>query len=285
MANKKDPLTPEEMPFDLKGEVGQIKMIQEFIPGVYYLSAQKENCGVENYYAVMESAVVFAAVSKYGRQFPGLRLYAVSEDTSGWRIVEYELGKYQMTHNRELVSEEAEQEFHRAALFAAGYHPEYFGEYPVPVRTPRGYTLRHLKLENGVYWLETSQCEEMLAVCYPIWNTEFTSIARVIGEPTEYDSIQGYDKTLGSLFFPRRSCCVAFYELMQTRPAWEGTVIDKPAVMNAIWRYLPKYAAMAPGLSESGWKNYLSKVQTERDRVIRMFPEAGDDFLLFLKER
>lgn len=72
---------------------------------------------------------------------------------------------------------------------------------------------------------------------------------------------------------------------MQTRPAWEGTVIDKPAVMNAIWRYLPKYAAMAPGLSESGWKNYLSKVQTERDRVIRMFPEAGDDFLLFLKER
>ena len=39
-------------------------------------------------------------------------------------------------------SEEAEQEFHRTALFAAGYHPEYFGEYPVPIRTPRGYTLR-----------------------------------------------------------------------------------------------------------------------------------------------
>lgn len=147
------------------------------------------------------------------------------------------------------------------------------------------FTLRHQKLENGVYWLETSQCEELLAVCYPIWNTEFTSIARVIGEPTEYDSIQGYDKTLGNLFFPRRSCCVAFYELMQTRPDWEGKVIDKLAVTNAIWRYLPKYAAMVPGLSETSWKNYLSKIETERERVIRMFPEAGDDFLLYLKER
>ena len=127
--------------------------------------------------------------------------------------------------------------------------------------------------------------EELLAVCYPIWNTEFTSIARVIGEPTEYDSIQGYDKTMGYLYFTRRSCCVAFYELMQTRPAWEGTVIGKAAVMNAIWRYLPKYAAMAPGLSENSWKNYLSKIETERERVIRMSPEAGDDFLLFLKEQ
>ena len=285
MANEKDQLTPEELPFDLKNEIGEIGKVQRFIPGVYCLTAPKEGCPVENYYVVMEFAAVFAAVSKYGRQFPGLRLYPMSEDAGGWRIVEYELAKYQMARSPELLSEEAEQEFHRTALFAAGYHPEYFGEYPVPIRTPRGCTLRHQKLENGVYWLETSQCEELLAVCYPIRNTEFTSIARVIGEPTEYDSIQGYDKTMGYLYFIRRSCCVAFYELMQTRPVWEGTVIGKAAVMNAIWRYLPKYAAMAPGLSENSWKNYLSKIETERERVIRMSPEAGDDFLLFLKEQ
>ncbi len=199
MANEKDQLTPEELPFDLKNEIGEIGKVQRFIPGVYCLTAPKEGCPVENYYVVMEFAAVFAAVSKYGRQFPGLRLYPVSEDAGGWRIVEYELAKYQMARSPELLSEEAEQEFHRTALFAAGYHPEYFGEYPVPIRTPRGCTLRHQKLENGVYWLETSQCEELLAVCYPIWNTEFTSIARVIGEPTEYDSIQGYDKTMGYL--------------------------------------------------------------------------------------
>ena len=65
----------------------------------------------------------------------------------------------------------------------------------------------------------------------------------------------------------------------------QSTVIGKAAVMNAIWRYLPKYAAMAPGLNENSWKNYLSKIETERERVIRMSPEAGDDFLLFLKEQ
>ena len=48
---------------------------------------------------------------------------------------------------------------------------------------------------------------------------------------------------------------------------------------------MPKYAAMAPGLNENSWKNYLSKIETERERVIRMSPEAGDDFLLFLKEQ
>lgn len=98
MANEKDQLTPEELPFDLKNEIGEIDKVQRFIPGVYCLTAQKEGCPVENYYVVMEFAAVFAAVSKYGRQFPGLRLYPVSEDAGGWRIVEYELAKYQMGH-------------------------------------------------------------------------------------------------------------------------------------------------------------------------------------------
>ena len=264
MASEKGPFSPEELPFDLKHEIGEVRAFRAFIPGVYYLTAQKENCAAENYYAVMESAAVFSAVSRYGHPYPGLRLYAVSEDASGWRVLEYELGKYQMAHNRELITEEAEREFHRAALFAAGCHPEYFGEYPVPIRTPR---------------------EEMLAVCYPIWNTEFTSIARVIGEPTEYDSIQGYDKTLGSLFFSSENSCIALYELMQTRPAWAGTLIDKPALMNAIWKNCPKYAVALPQLDETAWKNYLTKVKTERDALIGIYPDAGDDFLLFRKNR
>ena len=98
MANEKDQLTPEELPFDLKNEIGEIDKVQRFIPGVYCLTAPKEGCPAENYYVVMEFAAVFAAVSKYGRQFPGLRLYPVSEDAGGWRIVEYELAKYQMGH-------------------------------------------------------------------------------------------------------------------------------------------------------------------------------------------
>ena len=46
MANEKERLTPEELPLNLKSEIGEIKAIQEFVPGVCYLTAQKENCGV-----------------------------------------------------------------------------------------------------------------------------------------------------------------------------------------------------------------------------------------------
>lgn len=276
-------LPPEKLPFDLTREIGAVKSVQEFVPGVYYLSAQKENCAAENFYVVMECAVIFSAVSGYGQPHSGLRVYALNEDAGGWRIVEYELSKCRMSHNRELITEETEREFHRVALFAAGYHPEYFGEYPVPTQTPGGYTLCHRKLENGVYWLETSRCEEMLAVCYPIWNTEFTSIARVAGKPAECDYKQGFGTAMGSLFYSRRTCCVAFYELLRTRPAWEGTVVDKPALMNAIWKDCPKYAVMLPQLNEDELENYLSRSKAEQDEVIGMYPEAGEDFLLFLR--
>lgn len=284
MANEKERQSPAEFPVELKNEIGEIKTLQEFIPGVCYLTAKKENGKVESYYIVAEASAIFAVVRKYGRQFPGSRLYAVSEDASGWRIVEYELCKYQLRHSEAQASQETEQAVHQIAVFATSYHPEYFGEHPVPLRTPRGYTLRHQKLENGVYWLETSQDEEMLAVCYPIWNTEFTSIARVIGEPTEYDNIQGYDKTLGYLFFSRQNSCIALYELMQTRPAWEGTLVDKPALMNTIWKNCPKYAVMAPQLGETEWKNYLSGIKTKWEKIIGIYPDAGEDFLLFRKE-
>ena len=38
----------------------------------------------------------------------------------------------------------------------------------MPLHTPRGNTVRHKRLLNGVYWIETDQCRELLAVCYPI---------------------------------------------------------------------------------------------------------------------
>lgn len=284
MDHKKSRSDLENLPVDLKRELGTITTAQELIPGVYYLTAQTDGGKAEAFYLVSKSSAVSGSVCKYGRSYPDWRAYPVSDDTSGWRIVEYELGKYQILHGGAELSPEAEREFRRMALFAAGHHPEYFGEYPVPFYTPRGFALRHQKLENGIYWLETSQCEELLAVCYPIWNTEFTSIARVIGEPTETDRTQGFDKTMGSLFFNWQSCCVAFYELMQTRPLWDGTLVDRPALMNAIWKFCPKYAAMAPKLRETEWKNYLSKIKIEREKIIGIYPNAGDDFLLFRKK-
>ena len=72
---------------------------------------------------------------------------------------------------------------------------------------------------------------------------------------------------------------------MQTRPAWAGTLIDKSALMNKIWKNCPKYAVALPQLDETAWKNYLTKVKTELDALIGIYPDAGDDFLLFRKNR
>ena len=59
--------------------------------------------------------------------------------------------------------------------------------------------------------------------------------------------------------------------------------MDKPALMNAIWKDCPKYAVMLPQLNEDELENYLSRSKAERDEVIGMYPEAGEDFLLFLR--
>lgn len=84
--------------------------------------------------------------------------------TNGHRIVRYELYKYRLQHGLPLPEQSALRD---TAVYGMELHPEYFGPYPVPLHTPRGNTVRHKRLLNGVYWIETDQCRELLAVCYP----------------------------------------------------------------------------------------------------------------------
>ena len=144
----------------------------------------------------------------------------MQDDASGWRIIDYELGKHRVKNHLP-----QEQTLHDIALDAAEYHPEYFGAYPVPFHTPRGYTTRHWTLANGIYWLETDLCEEVLAVCYPLWTAELSAAVERLGEQTEHDKVQGIHKTLGYIFFPAQISCIPIYELMQTR--MEGMERDR----------------------------------------------------------
>lgn len=284
-------INPEELPFNLENEIGSVEEAETPMSGVYYLCARKEadDHAIRKYYVVSEASPIYQRVSAYGQPIGNLRLYAMQEDTSGWRIVDYELCKYMA---KAQSAPRTEKVLHELALFAAVYHPEYFGEYPVPLHTPRGYTLRHRKIANGIYWLETSWCEEMLALCYPVWNTELSGMARVIGEATEYDRAHDLGETMGYLFFTAQSSCVPIFELMETRKEWEGTLVNKPALMNAIWQYLPKYALMKNNQEQIGKKDLVSRVMAELgvelekeppspERMICIYPDAGTDFLLW----
>ena len=79
--------------------------------------------------------------------------------------------------------------------------------------TPRGFTVRHKTILNGVYWLETDRCEEMLAVCYPIWKSDISIPEQNQGEQLEYDRMYGIDNTLGYLFFSKQNSIIPLHEL------------------------------------------------------------------------
>ena len=211
----------------------------------------------------------------------------MQDDASGWRIIDYELGKHRVKNHLP-----QEQTLHDIALDAAEYHPEYFGAYPVPFHTPRGYTTRHWTLANGIYWLETDQCEEVLAVCYPLWTAELSAAVERLGEQTEHDKVQGIHKTLGYIFFPAQISCIPIYELMQTRmEVWSGTMIDKPALMNAIWRDAPEYAVMMNRQEQTGMNDLSAMLLRDfdiaagprilPDRMIAISADTGVDYMLF----
>ena len=140
---------------------------------------------------------------------------------------------------------EDEDSLYTAALYGAEEHPDYFGAFPVPSFTPRGFTVRHKTILNGVYWLETDRCEEMLAVCYPIWKSDISIPEQNQGEQLEYDRMYGIDNTLGYLFFSKQNSVIPLHELSLFYPEIkESSVVDMDALLNEICEFYPEYVTI-----------------------------------------
>jgi len=272
---------------DLEDILGPIQAQDELCPGVYLLSAQSdEEIFISDYFVVRENSIITQTAKSYGRKVSGLWLYSLADDTSGQWIIKYEVARYRLKNHLPL-----DEPFRATALFAAQSHPDYFGTFPVPIYTPRGCTVRYWVLDNGVYWIETDQCEKVLAVCYPIWSTELSDLAERLGEKTEYDNAHDIEITLGYIFFPGKMSCIPLYELMRTRSEWDKTLIDKPALMNAIWRILPEYALLMNQQEQAGQNDIISALLREIDmevepnispnNMIMIFPDAGEEYFLF----
>ena len=141
----------------------------------------------------------------------------MEQEGSGAKIIEYEIFKYRVLHHLPLPEGET---LHGCAVYAAELHPEYFGMLPVPALTPWGYTTRHRALANGIYWIETDQCEEVLAVSQPVWQTDLSDSVLRHARQTDYDREHGIVRTLGYQFFTKKVSCVAIFELLQYHPKW-----------------------------------------------------------------
>lgn len=274
---------------EFESELGKIENIEPVCPGAYYLSAEQEDEPIAHeYYLVGEDSVIFHSVKAYGQQMQGFKLFPMNDPASGWKIAEYEIYKYLQKNHLPLPQGVS---LHENAVYAAEYHPEFFGSYPVPIQTPRGFTLQYHVFENGIYWIETSQCEEVLAVCYPIWTAELSTFAGNLGEQTDYDRLSDIHKTMGYLFFSRENCPIPIFELLRTRPHWNGRLVYIPALMNAIWKYIPEYALAINIQEQSGMNDFAAGLLREfnikvtphssPEHMVSIFPDIGEDFLLF----
>ena len=277
----------DNMRIKLAEKLGNIVVFEEWIPGVYYFEADQGKRIGQEFCAVLDTAPLAAKVQNYGKKMDGLRLFAQADNSSGFRIVQYEISKYSITVKK---SELPETTFRDASLHAIELHPEYFGMFPVPFHTPHGYTLRHHTLANGIYWLETSMCNELLAVCHPVWNAELSLAAQLLCE--EHDNLlaNAGKHATDYMFFSKEASSIPVFELMERRREWDGTVIDSHALMNAIWECLPQYAMHMDGEKNQEFEAAVSVLMAEAginalpephgDRMVYMYPEAGTEFLL-----
>ena len=274
--SSKESILPTDLPFDLTAELGEIIAAELKSPGVYYVGAKKKGDiprNTEVYVVMADAPAISEKARTYGQEFPEhpeLRVYDIHQPGSGRHVIDFEMRRYRIKCH--LPENEHEDYLYTAALYGAEEHPDYFGAFPIPLFTPRGYTVRHKAILNGVYWLETDRCEEMLAVCYPIWQADISTSEQNHGEQLEYDRIQGIDNTLGYLFFSKQNSVIPLYELSLLHPEIEeGGVIDMAALLNAICKSYPEYAALH--------NEEASKF--EHGDFIKETPDAGTEFFVF----
>lgn len=277
MSNEK--WSMDNFPYELiENMLGEINESEQEIPGVFYLSVSGSRKWREGeYYAVLEQAPAISQEAKgYGLLIEkdlGLLLYPFAKDDSGWKIVQYELYRYRTANKLPLPEKDA---LINSALYGREIHPNYFGAYPVPALTPWGYTLRYKVMDNGVYWMETSQCRRALAVCAPIWQ-ELSDTAMKIAVQAGHEQESEME---GPVFFEERYYCIPIWELMKLRKKWESGVVDKAALMNAIWQNCPEYATIYNAQVQQGLHDTTGLLLNAVGIETELKPDIGDTIFI-----
>ena len=286
----------EEIPYEVEDDLGELTSSRQIVPGVFYVTGDPGEYLIagELYIVEKDTRCLSDRAKAYGKTLPHhpeLLFYCLNEDRSGWRIVNYECIRYKILHH--LPLDEAEEDPHTASVFSAEYHPEYFGRYPAPLVTPKGLLSRYQEIMPGVFIIETSTFERVIAICYPVWTTELSEYARRLGKQTGYDQARGIESTLGYLFFTEASGCVALYELGTAHPEIRtSALINRIALMNAVWTRYPDYAIHQNAREVHGKNDGLGRLfrwtgetdgdlsVSERDLIV-ITPDAGTEYLKF----
>ena len=284
----------DERPPNLEDVFHEIKSIETQGEGVFYFVAHDGSDLImcEEYYVVdIDSPIISKEAKKYGKPVgghPSLLLYSFAEERGGYKIIEYEVYRNAIKNKVEGYSN---SDLRTLAYYNMEYHPEYFGSYPVPMLTPCGFTVRHRILANGIFFLETDQGMDLLAVCYPVWECEFSDYLRELALMTEYDSSHGIDNTLGFLFFKEPEYCLVVFELLSFQKEWLQGLVLRPQLMNAIWKYHPEYATTHNMEEQHGLHDGFGmllntlghevELSSSVDRMISITPNVDCNFFVF----
>ena len=296
MSRETESGSQQEFPYDISDELGEIFIVEQECPGVWYVSADADDAplAIEYYIVEKESEVISAAAKAYGMPLPNhpdLLAYIILEPTSGASIIRYEITRYRVTNHLPLPDGET---LLSAAVFGREYFPEYFGRYQAPLVTPRGFNTRYWELMHGVFFIETDRCEKMLAVCYPLWKcggiTEYTLKH---SKQTSFDREHGIDNTLGYAFFSEQDACLAVFELICDNPELrESKTINVPAPMNAMWEHHPGYAATWNREEQAGLHDFVGELfrsfgvelneNGTSSNLITLYLDAGSSWIIGL---
>ena len=287
-------MRPQDFPYDLSDEMGEIVSWEQECPGVYSVADDGYGGPIAHEYYIVEreAAFISQAAKSYGRSMPNhpeLLRYDLNDPESGKGIMKYEVYKYRVKNRLPLPEHES---ILTSAVFAAEYHPDYFGAFAAPRLTPRGFTTRYQALMNGVFVLETDQCERLIAICYPIWDSNLSDYGKLLGEQTAFDRKAGIDRTFGYLFFTEENGCLALFELLAEFPhILPNELIDPAAMVNAIWQNHPDYSAFHNRSAQEGLHDILGMLLLDQgaevelsgstEDIIPMIVGVGTDYLRF----
>lgn len=282
----------DEIMLALEDDIGTVIMTQHITPGIYYVSAESNNAELPGEYYITERDCVELSqeAKRYGKALehhPEYLCFPTNTPDNGRFVVEYEANRYLKKHGLPLMESES---LLSIADFGREYEPEYFGDYPAPLYTLKGLTLRYSKLSKGIFLIETDQLEKVVAVCYPLWQSEISDYTKAQGEQFAYDQLYGIDKTEGYLFFSESNACLALFELWTTnKQIGQSGRINPVAMMNAIWKYHPTYAAShnvreQAGLNDSFAMLALSlgitlELKGSVENLISISEDEGTDYL------
>ncbi|MBE7003988.1 MAG: hypothetical protein E7425_06855 [Ruminococcaceae bacterium] len=291
--DKRNMEQPAELPFDIEEDLGTIVDSELLCPGVYYAASEGDGRFAQEYYIIERGASCISEAAKaYGKllpHHPELLACRIDEPEGGRDVIKYEISRYRKKNGLPLPDGES---LLTIASYAMENNPEYFGSFPAPIHTPRGTMTRYKTIINGVIALETDQCERMVAVCYPMWETALSDYAKQLGEQTAYDKEQGIDETMGYLFFKESDGALALFELAGEFPEiLSSGLLDLRALHNALWQNHPQYSVIYNRDEQNGLHDAFAMllsllgVDAEPvsypDRLIRLTMDAGTDYLRF----